>query len=86
MNNVIKQAKEFLKINGNKKVINLHGRTLIQSMYIIDKKLISLTQEKYNENLKEITLKIITGVGHHSKNHQAVLHPQLTKWLNCILF
>lgn len=80
----IKEAKKFLKINGNKKEINLHKRRLVESMYIIDKKLISLTEEKYNQNLKEITLKIITGVGHHSKNHKAVLHPQLTKWLKNI--
>ena len=80
----IKKAKEFLKMNENKKEIDLHGYTLVQSMYIIDKKLISLTEKKHNENLKEITLTIITGVGHHSPDHKPVLHPQLTKWLKDI--
>ena len=80
----IKKAKEFLKMNENKKEIDLHGYTLVQSMYVIDKKLISLTEKKHNENLKEITLTIITGVGHHSPDHKPVLHPQLTKWLKDI--
>ena len=80
----VKKAKEFLKENENKKEIDLHGFTLVQSMYIIDKKLMSLTEKKYNENLKEIPLTIITGVGHHSPNHKPVLHPQLTKYLKRI--
>ena len=77
----VRKAKEFLKMNENKKEIDLHGFTLVQSMYIVDKKLISLTEKKHNEKLPEITLTIITGVGHHSPDHKPVLHPQLTKWL-----
>jgi len=53
-------------------------------MYIIDKKLESLTNKKCNENLKEITLTIITGVGHHSPEHKPVLYPQLKKYLKDI--
>lgn len=81
LNFSMKKAKEFLKINENKKEIDLHGFTLVQSMYIVDKMLTSLTEKKYNENLKEILLTIISGVGHHSKDHKPVLHPQLTKYL-----
>jgi DNA-nicking Smr family endonuclease len=80
----VRKAKEFLKMNENKKEIDLHGFTLVQSMYIVDKKLISLTEKKHNEKLPEITLTIITGVGHHSPDHKPVLHPQLTKYLKDI--
>ncbi len=41
----MKKAKEFLKINENKKEIDLHGFTLVQSMYIVDKMLTSLTEK-----------------------------------------
>ena len=77
----IKKAKEFLRMNENKKKIDLHGFTLVQSMYIIEKMLISLRKKKNEENLKEITLNIITGVGNHSLGHKPVLHPNLTIWL-----
>lgn len=77
----IKKAKEFLKLNENKKQIDLHGFTLVQSMYIVDKKLESLEEKKIEDSLKEITLIIITGVGHHSPDHKPVLHPNLTIFL-----
>ena len=77
----MKEAKKFLKNNENKTQIDLHGFTLVQSMYIIDQKIMSLYEKKYNENLSEILLTIITGVGHHSPDHKPVLHPQLTKYL-----
>jgi len=80
----VKKAKEFLKVNGTKTEIDLHGFTLVQSMYIIDKKLESLTDKKCNEKLQKITLTIITGVGNHSPDHKPVLHPQLTKYLKDI--
>ena len=75
----IKKAKEFLKMNENKKQIDLHGFTLVQSMYIVEKKLISLKDKKNEDNLKEITLNIITGVGNNSPGHKPILYPNLTK-------
>ena len=42
----IKKAKEFLRMNENKKKIDLHGFTLVQSMYIIEKMLISLRKKR----------------------------------------
>ena len=77
----IKEAEEFLESNKNKTEIDLHGKRLIESMYIVYHKIISLKEKKSEECLKEITLTIITGVGNHSIGHQPVLHPNLTKWL-----
>ena len=77
----IKEAEEFLKSNKNKTEIDLHGKRLIESMYIVYHKIISLKEKKSEECLKEITLTIITGVGNHSIGHQPVLHPKLTTWL-----
>ena len=77
----IKKADEFLESSKNKTEINLHHKNLIESMYIVHNKIISLKVKKSEECLKEITLTIITGVGNHSIGHQPVLHPNLTKWL-----
>ena len=70
-----------MESNKNKTEIDLHGKRLIESMYIVYHKIISLKEKKSEECLKEITLTIITGVGNHSIGHQPVLHPNLTKWL-----
>lgn len=75
------EAKDFLKEHGNEKKIDLHDFTLVQSMYIIDEMINSLTKEKYYHNLKEIELTIITGPGNHSKDHKPILHPQLAIYL-----
>ena len=77
----IKEAEEFLESNKNKTEIDLHGKRLIESMYIVHNKIISLKEKKSEECLKEITLTIITGVGNHSIGHQPVLFPNLTMWL-----
>ena len=77
----IKEAEEFLKSIKNKNEIDLHGKRLVESMYIVHNKIISLKQKKSEGSLKEITLTIITGVGYHSVGGKPVLHPNLTKWL-----
>ena len=77
----IKEAEEFLKSTKNKNEIDLHGKRLVESMYIVHNKIISLKQKKSEGSLKEITLTIITGVGYHSVGGKPVLHPNLTKWL-----
>ena len=69
----IKEAEEFLESNKNETKIDLHEKRLIESMYIVYHKIISLKEKKSEEGLKEITLTIITGVGNHSKGHQPVL-------------
>ena len=77
----IKEAEEFLKSTKNKNEIDLHGKRLVESMYIVHNKINSLKQKKSEDCLKEITLTIITGVGYHSPGGKPVLHPNLTKWL-----
>ena len=77
----IREAKEFLKLNKNKIEIDLHGKKLLESMYIIEQQLISLEEKRSDECLKEITLAIVTGVGNHSVGRKPILHPNLTKWL-----
>jgi len=79
----IKEAEEFLKSIKNKNEIDLHGKRLVESMYIVHNKINSLKQKKSEDCLKEITLTIITGVGYHSEGGKPVLHPNLTKWLKC---
>ena len=80
----LKKTKEFLEENGNSKTIDLHGCTLAQSLYIVEKKIESLKDLMFYDNLKEITLTIITGIGNHSPEHKAVLKPKVTEWLRII--
>ena len=80
----LKRIKNFLKENGNNKKVDLHGYTLIQSMCIIEKKLKALREKISYDNLKEITLEIITGIGNHSPGHKAILKPKITSWLKLI--
>ena len=80
----LKKAKEFLKKNENNITIDLHRCTLAQSLYIIEKKLQSLEDKQIDDNLKEITLTIITGIGNNSPGHKAVLKPKVTEWLRII--
>lgn len=80
----LKATNEFLKQNENSNKIDLHGKTLIQSMYIIENKIKSLKEKKIYDNLREIKLEIITGKGDHSQGKKAVLKPNLTIWLKRI--
>lgn len=41
----------------------------------------SLNQKKIENDLKSISLTIITGSGSHSAGHKAVLYPHLMEWL-----
>ena len=67
--------------NNNTNEIDLHGLTLPESKYIIDKKIQSLKDKKIEYNLKSITIVIITGTGSHSVGHKSVLYPNLMEWL-----
>ena len=48
----IKEAEEFLKSTKNKNEIDLHGKRLVGSMYIVHNKIISLKQKKKRRFLK----------------------------------
>ena len=65
----------------NSNEIDLHGLNLKESKYIIDKKIKALKEKKIDNNLKSISLTIITGTGSHSAGHQSVLYPNLIQWL-----
>ena len=80
----LKRITGFLKKNGNSKKIDLHGYTLVQSMCIVEKKLESLREKMIEDNLKEITLEIVTGIGNNSPGHKAILKPKITQWLKLI--
>ena len=80
----LKRIKNFLKENGNNKKVDLHGYTLIQSMCIIEKKLEAFREKIIDDNLKEITFEIVTGIGNHSPGHKAILKPKITSGLKLI--
>ena len=65
----------------NNNEIDLHGLNVKESKYIIDQKIKSLNKKKIENNLKSISLTIITGSGSHSAGHKAVLYPNLMDWL-----
>ena len=65
----------------NSNEIDLHGLNVQESKYIIDKKIKSLKQKKMENNLKSISLNIITGRGLHSMGHQPILFSNLLDWL-----
>ena len=65
----------------NSNEIDLHGLDVRESKYIIDKKIKALKEKKIENNLKSISLTIITGTGSHSAGHQSVLFPNLLEWL-----
>ena len=67
--------------NSNSNQIDLHGLRVEESKGIIETKIQLLRNKKYEDNLKSITLIIITGTGSHSVGGKAVLHPELTRWL-----
>ena len=75
------RLKCVLKKNLNGNEIDLHGLTLDESKYIIEKKISTLKNKKEENYLKSITLNIITGTGSHSIGHKPVLLPKLTEWL-----
>ena len=72
---------KYIKENEKKKRIDLHGYTLSESIYIINKKLQLLEEQKINDELPNISLTIITGKGLHSYKHKAILRPNLAKYL-----
>ena len=69
----------YENIGGNE--IDLHGLTVPESKFIIDKKLQTLKLKKIDNDLKKISMVIITGTGSHSAGHKSVLYPNLMEWL-----
>ena len=68
------------RYNNNSKQIDLHGLTVQESKYIVESILQKLRNKKIEDNLKFITLTIITGKGSHSEEGP-VLFPELLYWL-----
>ena len=79
-NNKIQQFAQNNE-NRNNNEIDLHGLNVQESKYIIDAKIKSLKQKKIENNLKSISLNIITGRGSHSMGHIPVLFSNLIEWL-----
>ena len=79
-NNKIQQFAQNNE-NRNSNEIDLHGLNVQESKYIIDRKIKSLKEKKIENNLKSISLTIITGTGSHSVGHRPVLYPSLLDWL-----
>ena len=77
------KIKQFAQNNENRNIneIDLHGLNLEESKYIISKKIQSLKIKKEEQELKNISLSIITGTGSHSIGHKSVLYPNLLDWL-----
>lgn len=77
------KLNQFAQNNDKRKTneIDLHGLNVKESKYIIDQKIKSLNQKKIENDLKSISLTIITGSGSHSAGHKAVLYPHLMEWL-----
>jgi hypothetical protein len=71
-------------INNRENIIDLHGLSYDESKIIISKKINDVERKRmdgvYDPSLRFV-LNIITGVGHHSKNNQAVLLPKLSAYL-----
>ena len=80
-NRGIKQFFNNNSYNNNSKEIDLHGLTVEESKLIINKKIEQLRNKKEEDNLKNISLTIITGVGSHSEGGRGVLFPELKYWL-----
>ena len=74
---------QFQQNNNNRRSneIDLHGLNLKESKYIIEHKIEALKEKKIDNNLKSISLIIITGAGTHSAGHRPVLYPNLFSWL-----
>ena len=79
-NNKIQQFAQNNE-NRNSNEIDLHGLNVQESKYIIDRKIKSLKEKKIENNLKSLSLTIITGTGSHSVGHRPVLYPSLLDWL-----
>ena len=67
--------------NKNEHYIDLHGLSLEESKMIINKIFKTLSNKKEKDNIKNMTLVIIVGVGKHSKNNKPILLPGLISWL-----
>ncbi len=67
--------------NKNEYYIDLHGLSLEESKMIINKIFKTLSNKKEKDNIKNMTLVIIVGVGKHSKNNKPILLPGLISWL-----
>ena len=67
--------------NNSTNEIDLHGLTLPESKYIIDKKIQALKEKKIEYNLKSLSIVIVTGTGSHSAGHKSILYPNLMEWL-----
>ena len=70
------------RYNNNSKQIDLHGLTVPDSKYIVETKIEQLRKKKMEDNLKEISLTIITGRGSHSYDGKSALFHGLIYWLN----
>ena len=68
--------------NNNSKQIDLHGLTVPDSKYIVETKIEQLRKKKMEDNLKCISLTIITGRGSHSYDGKSALFHGLIYWLN----
>ena len=68
--------------NNNIRQIDLHGLHIQESKLIINSKLKQLREKKIEDNSKNISLTIITGIGSHSKDGIPVLYKELLDWLN----
>ena len=80
-NRGIKQFFNNNNYNNNSKEIDLHGLHVEESKLIINKKIEQLRNKKEEDNLKSISLTIITGIGSHSETLGGVLFPELKFWL-----
>ncbi len=70
------------RYNNNSKQIDLHGLTVPDSKYIVETKIEQLRKKKMEDNLKCISLTIITGRGSHSYDGKSALFHGLIYWLN----
>ncbi len=71
-------------INNRENIIDLHGLSYDESKIIINKKIYDVERKRSDgvyDPSQRFVLNIITGVGHHSKNHTAVLLPKLSAYL-----
>ena len=80
-NRGIKQFFNNNNYNNNSKEIDLHGLHVEESKLIINKKIEQLRNKKEEDNLKSISLTIITGIGSHSETQGGILFPELKFWL-----
>ena len=77
------KIQQFIQNNENRNYneIDLHSLNVQESKYIIDRKIKLLKEKKIENNLKSISLLIITGKGDHSNDYKPVLYPNILDWL-----